>query len=180
VKALAIGSMPPSSILPNSSQFATAIWIQNPDHFGDVDLAGVLWVLDSGTDPHPTVAVKASLSSSNPTGEATANIAIGPMPVGDTGRGKAMYAANCASCHGGTGQGTSTFPGLNNTPDHVAGDPTWNASLLAMTARSDMDNRGVSLDPSMPKWLNRPSSTGQLLSPSDFADIYTFLQTQTQ
>jgi hypothetical protein len=43
-----------------------------------------------------------------------------------------------------------------------------------------MDNRGVSLDPSMPKWLSRLSSTGQLLSPSDFADIYAFLQTQTQ
>jgi mono/diheme cytochrome c family protein len=91
-----------------------------------------------------------------------------------------MYASNCAVCHGATGQGTAAFPGLNNTPDHVAGDPTWNASLLAMTARSDMDNRGVSLDPSMPKWLSRLSSTGQLLSPSDFADIYAFLQTQTQ
>jgi mono/diheme cytochrome c family protein len=180
VKALSIGSAPPSSILPVTGRTATAMWIQNPDHFSDDELEGVLWVLDSGTDPQPTVVVMASLSSSDFTGGATANINIGPMPDGDAGRGQAVYESNCASCHGSTGQGTMEFPGLNNTPDHVAGDPSWNASLLAMTARSDMDDLGVSLDPSMPKWLTRPSSTGRLLSPSDFADIYAFLKTQTQ
>ena len=182
VKALSQGSAPESSILPAAGPLATAMWIQNPDHFSDDELGGVLWVLDSGTDPEPTVAVKVSVSSSSGDlrGGATANINVGPMPVGDTGRGQAMYESNCASCHGVTGQGTTEFPGLNNTPDHVAGDPSWNASLLAMTARSDMDDLGVSLDASMPKWLTRPSSTGQLLSPSDFADIYAFLKTQTQ
>lgn len=180
VKALPLGSKPSSSILPTTGQSATAVWIQNPEHFADDELAGVLWILDSGTELHPAVAVKASLDASNPTGEMTATIGIAPMPVGDTGRGQAMYRANCASCHGATGQGTTAFPGLNNAPDHVAGDPSWNASLFAMTARSDVDNLGVSLDPSMPKWLIRPSSTGQPLSPSDFADIYAFLKTQTE
>ena len=180
LKALPTGSQPTSSILPEFGRSATAMWVQNPDHFTDDELAGVLWVLDGGTDPQPTVAVKASLSPSDPTGDVTANIGIGPMPAGDVGLGRATYGANCASCHGATGQGTTEFPGLNNTPDHVAGDPSWNGSLLAMSARSDMDDLGVSLDPSMPKWLIRPSSTGQLLSPSDFADIYAFLKTQTQ
>jgi mono/diheme cytochrome c family protein len=90
-----------------------------------------------------------------------------------------LYGANCATCHGATGQGTTDFPGLNNMPDHVAGDPDWNASLVAMSARSDMDDLGVSLDLAMPRWLTRTSSTGQPLSPSDFADIYAFLKTQT-
>jgi cytochrome c len=156
------------------------MWIQNRDHFTDDELGAVLWVLDSGTDPQPTVAVKASLSPSEGNGDATANIAIAPMPVGDGGRGQTLYGSNCAPCHGATGQGTTQFPGLNAAPDHVASDPSWNASLFAMTARSDMDNLGVSLDPSMPKWLIRLSSTGQPLSPSDFADIYAFLITQTQ
>jgi mono/diheme cytochrome c family protein len=178
VKALSIGSMPPSSILPQTGLPATAMWLQNPDHFTDDQLAGVLWILDGGTDSLPTVAVKASLS--DPAGDATASIRIGPTPAGDIGRGQVTYGSNCASCHGATGEGTTQFPGLNNTPDHVAGDPDWNASLFAMTARSDMDDLGVSLDTSMPKWLVRPSSSGQLLSTSDFADIYAFLKTQTQ
>jgi mono/diheme cytochrome c family protein len=180
VKALAMGSLPSSSILPAAGRLATAMWIQNPDHFSDDELGGVLWVLDSGTDSQPTIAVKVSLSSSELTDDATASIDVGPMPAGDIGRGQVVYESNCASCHGATGQGTTEFPGLNNAPDHVAGDPSWNASLLAMAARSDMDDLGVSLDPSMPKWLTRLSSQGQLLSPSDFADIYAFLRTQTQ
>jgi len=180
VKALSIGSAPASSILPQLGGSPTAMWVQNPDHFTNDELAGVLWILDSGTDPSPTVVVKASLSSSDPPGDLTANISIGSMPAGDIGRGQVMYGSDCASCHGATGDGTTEFPGLNNTPDHVAGDPDWNASLLAMTARSDMDDLGVSLEPSMPKWLTRLSSTGRLLSTSDFADIYAFLKTQTQ
>jgi len=180
LKALAIGSTPTSSILPQPGSSVSAIWIQNPEHFTDDELAGVLWVLDAGTDSAPTVAVKASVSSNDPAADATANIGVSPMPVGDTGRGQALYGSNCASCHGATGQGTTEFPGLNNAPDHVAGDPDWSPSLLAMAAQSDMDDLGVSLDPAMPKWLTRLSSTGQSLSPANFADIYAFLKTQTE
>jgi len=156
------------------------MWIQNPEHFTDDQLAGVLWLLDSGTESAPTVVVKASLSSTVPAGEATVSIGVGPMPVGDATRGQYLYGSNCASCHGATGQGTAEFPGLNNAPDHVAGDADWSPSLLAMAAQSDMDDLGVSLDPAMPKWLTRLSSTGLPLSPNDFADIYAFLKTQTQ
>jgi len=41
VKALSIGSEPPSSILPEPGQFATAMCVQNPDHFTEDQLAGV-------------------------------------------------------------------------------------------------------------------------------------------
>ena len=179
VTALAAGSDAPS-ILPSSGRSATAFFLRNPDHYTDDELAGVLWVLDAGSDPNPTIAVKAAVASGNSPGEATANIVIGQMPVGDVTRGKTIYRDNCATCHGATGQGTAHFPGLNNAPDHVAGDPAWSATLFGMSARADMDNKGVSLDPAMPKWLTVPSSTGKLLSPSDFADVYGFLKTQTE
>src|SRR5450432_2737171 len=84
LKALAMGSMPTASILPQPGGPVTAMWIQNPEHFTDDELAGVLWVLDSGTDPHPTVVVTASISSSTAV-DAMASISIGPIPAGDSG-----------------------------------------------------------------------------------------------
>jgi hypothetical protein len=51
---------------------------------------------------------------------------------------------------------------------------------MAMSARADMDNMGVSLDLAMPKWLIRTSSTGNLLNTQDFADIYAWLATQSK
>jgi mono/diheme cytochrome c family protein len=188
ITALPIQSMPPASILPQPGSTPAVFWLENPDHFTSAQLAGVLWVLDAG-GPNQTVRVTATdfigtspiqVAALVPPIELSASISIAPMPAGTVARGQVTYGANCAVCHGATGQGTSEFPGLNAAPGHVAGDPTWSPALLAMTARSDMDNNGVSLDPSMPKWLVRPSATGHFLATQDFADVYAFLQTQMQ
>jgi hypothetical protein len=69
-------------------------------------------------------------------------------------------------------------PGLNNAQGHLAGDPSWNAALLALAARADVDNNAVSLRVPMPDWLAGHTGTGALLSTQDFADIYAFLKTQ--
>jgi hypothetical protein len=49
--------------------------------------------------------------------------------------------------------------------------------LLAVAARSDMDNGGLELRTPMPDWLS-DDATGALLSTQDFADIYAYLMTQ--
>jgi len=178
VTALPEGSMPSDSILPQSGSDPDAFWIQNPDHLTPAQVAGVLYVLDAGTAARPSVTVSASVSGgSTRAGNATASVAIAAYPTGDVTRGHSLYAANCASCHGTQGEGGSA-PGLNNEPDHVAGDPDWTPQMLAFAARSNMDDQGVSLDVSMPKWLVINSAAGKPLTTQDFSDVYAFLQTQ--
>jgi hypothetical protein len=76
------------------------------------------------------------------------------------------YAAGCATCHGAMAQGTTAnadgsymfdggtysypAPGLDTEMGNLASDPDWNAALLAVAARSDMDNGGLELCAPMP------------------------------
>jgi mono/diheme cytochrome c family protein len=178
VTALPVGSEPPDSILPQPSADPDAIWIQNPDHLTSAQVAGVLYVLDGGTAAQPSLTVSAAVTGgSAPAGSATASVAIAPFPTGDVTRGHGLYAANCASCHGAQGEG-GLAPGLNNEPDHVAGDPGWTPQLLGFAARSNMDDQGVSLDVSMPKWLLIKGAAGKPLTTQDFSEMYAFLLTQ--
>jgi mono/diheme cytochrome c family protein len=178
VMALPEGSTPSDSILPQPGSDADAFWIQNPEHLTAAQVAGVLYVLDAGTAARPSVSVSAAVTGgSAPAGGATASVAIAPFPTGDATRGQGLFTANCASCHGAQGEGGSA-PGLDNEPDHVAGDPGWTPQMLGFAARSNMDDQGVSLDVSMPKWLLINSAAGKPLTTQDFADVYSFLQTQ--
>jgi len=154
------------------------MWIENPEHFSSAELAGVLWLLDAGAPQTQTLRVVATVVEGGVSTEVSVAIAVGPTPAGDVARGGSTYAANCAACHGDAGQGTAKFPGLNGKADNLAGDPAWNPALMAITARSDLDNRGVSLDAAMPKWLTRLGANGAVLTTSEFADIYAWLKTQ--
>ncbi len=178
VTALAEGSSPSDSILPQPGAEPDAFWIQNPDHLTPAQVAGVLYVLDAGTAAQPSVTVSAAVSGGlAPAGSATASLPIAPFPAGDATRGQTLYVSNCASCHGAQGEG-ALAPGLNNEPDHVAGDPDWTPQMLGFAARSNMDNEGVSLDVSMPKWLLVNGAAGKPLTTQDFSDMYAFLKTQ--
>lgn len=178
VTALPEGSTPSDSILPQPGSDPDTFWIQNPDHLTPAQVAGVLYVLDAGTAARPSVTVSATVSGgSTPAGNATASVAIAAYPTGDATHGQSLYSTNCASCHGTQGEGGSA-PGLNNEPDHVAGDPGWTPQMLGFAARSNMDDQGVSLALSMPKWLVLNSAAGTPLTTQDFSDIYAFLQTQ--
>src|SRR5262249_54892519 len=137
-----------------------------------------------------------------PGGSVPATIAVSAGPAGDATRGAALYGAsgaNCAQCHGATGHGSSETtlgsmmymlegqlyaypaPGLNAEAGNVAGDPDWNAALPPFSARSDVDNEGVTLRSPMPPWLTIPNpGSSKLLTTQDFADLYAFLQTQMQ
>jgi mono/diheme cytochrome c family protein len=134
-------------------------------------------------------------------GNAFAVIDVAPAPTGDAGRGAVLYGesgANCARCHGATGHGTdpddngTTYtydnavydfpaPGLNAEPGNLANDPSWNAALLGVAAASDVDNGGVTLRAPMPDYLvSTNDEHPQTLTAQDYADLYAFLQTQTQ
>ena len=178
ITALPIGSTPADSILPQPGSAATAMWIQNPDHLTPAQVAGVLYILDAGTAPNPAIDVTAMVTGgAAPAGQTTATVPVAPFPTGVASRGQPLYAANCATCHGAKGEGGSG-PGLNATPDNVAGDDGWTPQMLGISARSNMDDQGVSLDVSMPKWLLINGASGQQLITQDFSDIYAFLKTQ--
>lgn len=179
VEALPEGSTPDASILPQPGDSPTAMWVKNPTHLTDAQLLGVLFVLGAGTGASPSIDVTATIKGggSVPDGSVSVHIPINPFPTGDVARGRTLYADNCASCHGSQGEG-DTAPGLNDEPDHVAGDPDWTPQLLGIVARDNMDDQGVSLDPSMPKWLVRNDASGKPLTTQDFSDMYAFLKTQ--
>jgi mono/diheme cytochrome c family protein len=153
------------------------MWLENPEHFTAAELAGVLYVLDAGTTSTPTLTVEATFASGGANGKASATIPISPFPAGSAGAGKAFYDDNCGSCHGAAGEGGSA-PGLDTEPGNVAGDPGWTPQMLGLTARSNVDNMGVSLDPSMPKWLTLPDKAGKLITTQEFSDVYAFLKTE--
>jgi hypothetical protein len=64
----------------------------------------------------------------------------------------------------------------NQRRDLTSPRPAFGAVLL--TARSNMDNAGVSLGSAMPKCLVTSGAGGQLLTTGNFADTYAFLKTQ--
>ena len=192
------------SPLPAFGVEPTAVFINNPDRADrDADLTGVLFLLDSGTSPSAPLQVSATVAGviTGDAGEPSASVAVASGPVGDQTRGGTLYGplgANCARCHGPSGQGSTEpanatafeidghsydfpAPGLNAEEGNVGSDPDWNAALLAVSSRSDVDNGGVTLRQPMPDWLVTPDpATGQPLTTQDFADIYAFLQTQTR
>jgi mono/diheme cytochrome c family protein len=179
VEALPNGSDPMESILPQAGTEATGMWLENPEHFTAAELAGVLYVLDAGTTSTPTLTVKATLASGGANGNVSATIPISPFPAGSAVAGKAFYGDNCGNCHGADGEGGSA-PGLDTEPGNVAGDPGWTPQMLGLTARSNVDNMGVSLDPSMPKWLTLPDKAGKLITTQEFSDVYAFLKTEPE
>jgi mono/diheme cytochrome c family protein len=186
------------SPLPFAGDQPIAARIDNarrPDR--SADLAGVVFLLDPGIAQNGTVKVSAVLSGVTPPATVTASIGVDPTPVGDWMRGATLYGATCASCHGTTGHGSpgapsaATYlmdggtydfpaPGLNAEPGNLASDPDYDAALLAVAARADMDNGGVALRLPMPDWLSQLNpADGQPLSTQDLADVYAFLKTQT-
>jgi mono/diheme cytochrome c family protein len=207
----ALTALPPDddtdpSPLPLFGAQPAAAFIDNPGRPDQIAAsAGLLYLLDPGTVQNATLQVTAAvggvLSASADAGQVTASIGVSPAPAGDWTRGAQLYGAggaNCAQCHGATGHGSDALtsagmyiinglaydfpaPGLNAEPGNLGSDPAWNAALLAVSARSDVDNGGVTLRLPMPDWWTRVNpATGAPLTTQDFADIYAFLRTQIQ
>jgi mono/diheme cytochrome c family protein len=175
------GSADAGDPIPVAGATPTAFWLANDPsipsslyHYTAAELSGVLFITDPGTSPGGTVPVAAAVSG-GVTANLTASLVIGPVPAGDATRGATVFSAQCAGCHGPTGDGIDGGAvGINAAAGNVASDPTWNAGLVGSVVRGDIDNQGVLLDPAMPKWLDLA------LTSQDFIDAYTWLQTQPQ
>jgi mono/diheme cytochrome c family protein len=201
--ALAPATVAPVLLNPSvTGQGPTATFVDNPGRADRAaSLANVLFILDPGTLQNGVVHVSATVTNIANAGTVDVDITVLPAPLGDARRGATLYGphgANCGRCHGATGHGspeppdsktfkidgmTYDFPalGLNAEPGNLANDPAWNAALLAFSARSDVDNAGVTLRAPMPDWLKNVSpAVGKPLSTQDLADIYAFLRTQTE
>jgi mono/diheme cytochrome c family protein len=167
------GSADAGDPIPVPGAMPTAFWLQNPTHYSDAELSGVLFITDPGTVSGGAISVVADVSGSL-TAHLTASIAVSSVPTGDPTNGATLYAAQCASCHGATGHGTANGPGINAESGNVASDPTWNSGLMGSVVRGDIDNQGVALAAAMPEWLEMPVTS------QDFIDAYAWLRTQTQ
>ena len=185
-------------VLPAFGADPTGIFLANPVRTDTSGLiAGVLFVLDAGSDGGGTLDIAATVSGES--APVTATVAVAHGPSGNASNGQTVYAANCAACHGATADGTpantdGTYtidgakydfpaPGLNNAPDtgNLGGDPSWNAALLAFAARADARNTGVALRDPMPCWFaDDAASSSAPPTTQDFADIYAWLVSETQ
>ncbi len=173
----------------------TAYFIDNPGRPDrSPDLFGVLFVLDPGSGSGISINLSARIGGIAAGGVATATLILGPTPIGNASRGASTYGASCSVCHGLTGAGTPPdpdggylmqghgyaypAPGLNADIGNLADDRSWNAALLSMAARADIDNEGLTLRDPMPDWLNPPPADGTALTTQELADVYAYLQTQ--
>jgi mono/diheme cytochrome c family protein len=200
VKTLPPGSMA-TSPLPPSGEGPTAVFADNAAR-EDTSHTGVLYVLDAGKSDGG-ILVKAHVSAGQPTPmELTMNVKVASTPPGDATRGAAIYAANCAHCHGEKGEGSTPLAGvapggdmkymiagqtydfpaaaLNAaSKDNVAGDADWNPAIFAVAARSDFDNAGVALRAPMPSWFTtNDKTTNAPLTTQALVDVFAWLKTQ--
>jgi mono/diheme cytochrome c family protein len=177
VTALPSGSTPTNSNLPATGMAPTAFFLLNAQHYMPSELAGVLFVIDAGSASGGSITVHAHVTGAGPDTTLDATIPVGAVPSGDATRGAAYYAANCASCHGATGEG-GIGPGLNAAANNLGSDPTWNAELFSSVTRGDVDNQGVAEGAAMPRWLVVPTPSGVPLTTQEMVDVYAWLLTQ--
>lgn len=175
--ALASGSMPTTSQLPSRGLAPTGMFLRNREHYTDAQLHGVLIITDGGSAGGGTLMVDAHVTGAGMDANVSAAIPVGAVPGGDAASGQTFYLANCASCHGASGQGAAA-PGLNHATGNVASDPDWNATLFASVPRANIDDFGVSEGPGMPLWLTTPATTGGLLTTQQMVNVYAWLLTQ--
>jgi mono/diheme cytochrome c family protein len=199
VTATAPDATPADTPYPATGAAPTAFWIANPSRTDRAaDLGGVLFVLDAGSAAGGLVPVTAAVTGTSHDGSASVSIAIAAGPDGDATRGATLYGAagaNCAECHGATGQGspastdgtnfsidgqTYSFPapGLDAEPGNAGAE--WSAPLFAIASRADLDDGAVSLRLPMPDWLvGANTASGKPPSTQDLADIFAYMQAQT-
>jgi len=113
--------------------------------------------------PPPTTAgapgaiPAAGAGASNPTASTT------------SGAGASVFANNCSSCHGASGQGVpGTFPPLANNPV-VTGDPNKVIGIVLGGLNAPITVNGQSYHGMMPSWKGT-------LSNKDVADVITYIR----
>src|SRR5579872_3708656 len=96
-------------------------------------------------------------------GQATASAAAGAVS------GQAVFAQNCASCHGVNGQGTpGAFPPLAGNP-YVTGDPKQVVNTVANGMHGAITANGAAYNGVMPSWKGK-------LTPAEIASVATYIR----
>src|SRR5215469_34992 len=84
--------------------------------------------------------------------------------------GSKIFASNCASCHGATGQGTpGTFPPLAGNPV-VTGDPAKVIAIVDNGLHGQISVNGANYNGMMPAWK-------ATLKPDEIAAVITYIRT---
>jgi ubiquinol-cytochrome c reductase cytochrome b subunit len=98
-----------------------------------------------------------------------------PTPAGGTAvaaagpDGSKIFASNCASCHGASGQGTpGTFPPLAGNP-FVTGDPSKVIAVLENGMHGAVNIEGQQYNGVMPAWKGT-------LKPAEIAAVITYIR----
>ena len=69
-------------------------------------------------------AADSAATSTAPAGPATSSAIAGGGPTGDAGRGRGIFAADCAACHGATGTEGGVGPSLRHERTRKNADQT--------------------------------------------------------
>jgi len=174
-----------NSMLPSDSPIA--FFVQNPYRTDRSDYAGVMFVAQQGSTDSPNITVTADVDGF---GSVTAYVPVLDPLIGDPDAGaQAWVSFMCTECHGPTGAGSPLndagmytlqsgmypypAPALNAGDGGDAVDPAWSAAFYSIAGQADIDNSGISLRLPMPDYLGQANA-------QDFANIYAFMQTQTQ
>jgi mono/diheme cytochrome c family protein len=90
--------------------------------------------------------------------------------------GKALFAQNCAACHGDTGKGGT---GDVKGPKLVGDATNWSHKLFRRAVLEGKDDEGKALDPAMPHWKDASfqADKGKAPTPAEVAAIYRYLRT---
>jgi ubiquinol-cytochrome c reductase cytochrome b subunit len=117
--------------------------------------------------PAATAATPGSQGGSLPAGAPAGG---GSGIAAGAAHGAKIFAANCSSCHGATGQGTpGSFPPLAANPD-VSGDPAKVAHIVMYGLQGPLTVKGATYNGTMPPWKGT-------LGNGDIADVLTYLRT---
>ena len=102
-------------------------------------------------------AALAASTYSSVKAQSAATVNEGIYTAAQADRGKAVYAMNCAACHGDKAEGGNAGPTLNGA-DFTNGYKDGNAAALYMKISQDM-----------------PSSAPGSLTPEQYADVMAYL-----
>ncbi len=115
------------------------------------------------------------LSNSRLGADLTTAVTITPAPKGVAAAGAALYAGNCAACHGSKAQG-GLGPDLTYTDQGIGGWAIWQFNRAV---RVGVDDEAAAIGRVMPRWQETgfAGQAGKPPTPQQITDIFAFLKT---
>jgi mono/diheme cytochrome c family protein len=115
------------------------------------------------------IAIMQEEAQAGPKPAAAATLPAGGSSAAAAGKGASIYAANCSSCHGATGQGMpGAFPPLAKN-GYVTGDPKQVVHTVLYGLSTPIEVNGQKYNGQMPAWKGT-------LSNADVAEVVTYIR----